>query len=119
VRQQLPVRRPRGGDGRARRHPCGPRERADEVRQVTKSPRRTGAPALWRYQAERKSSAGCTHIGFTASDRAGRRALSRGGTRGWRAQHGKSGVRADNGPNYYAAFLLDPDGNNVESLWLR
>jgi len=36
-----------------------------------------------------------------------------------RAQHGKSGVRADNGPNYYAAFLLDPDGNNVESLWLR
>jgi len=33
--------------------------------------------------------------------------------------NGKPRVRADNGPNYYAAFLLDPDGNNVESLWLR
>jgi hypothetical protein len=22
-------------------------------------------------------------------------------------------------PNYYAAFLLDPDGDNVEAVWLE
>jgi catechol 2,3-dioxygenase-like lactoylglutathione lyase family enzyme len=30
--------------------------------------------------------------------------------------HGKPGLRADYSPGYYAAFLLDPDGNNVEAV---
>ena len=29
------------------------------------------------------------------------------------------GLRADYSPKYYAAFLLDPDGNNVEAVCLR
>jgi hypothetical protein len=30
--------------------------------------------------------------------------------------NGRLGVRADYAPNYYAAFLVDPDGNNVEAV---
>ncbi|HEU4427662.1 MAG TPA: VOC family protein, partial [Myxococcota bacterium] len=27
------------------------------------------------------------------------------------------GLRVDYSPTYYAAFLLDPDGNNVEAVF--
>jgi catechol 2,3-dioxygenase-like lactoylglutathione lyase family enzyme len=30
--------------------------------------------------------------------------------------HGAPGPRADYGPTYFAAFVLDPDGNNVEAV---
>lgn len=30
--------------------------------------------------------------------------------------HGKPGVRAEYHPNYYGAFVLDPDGHNVEAV---
>jgi catechol 2,3-dioxygenase-like lactoylglutathione lyase family enzyme len=33
--------------------------------------------------------------------------------------NGGPGVRADYSPNYYAAFLVDPDGNNVEAVCLE
>jgi predicted lactoylglutathione lyase len=33
--------------------------------------------------------------------------------------NGKPGVRADYSADYYAAFLLDPDGNNVEAVCLQ
>ena len=36
-------------------------------------------------------------------------ALKAGGT-----DHGKPGIREDYSPDYYAAFILDPDGNNIE-----
>jgi catechol 2,3-dioxygenase-like lactoylglutathione lyase family enzyme len=31
--------------------------------------------------------------------------------------NGKPGFRADYGDDYYAAFLLDPDGNNIEACY--
>jgi hypothetical protein len=30
--------------------------------------------------------------------------------------NGPPGLRTDYSPNYYAAFLIDPDGNNVEAV---
>jgi len=33
--------------------------------------------------------------------------------------NGASGLRKDYSPKYYAAFLLDPDGNNVEAVCLK
>jgi hypothetical protein len=30
--------------------------------------------------------------------------------------NGGAGQRADYSPTYYAAFLIDPDGNNVEAV---
>ena len=38
-------------------------------------------------------------------------ALENGGT-----DHGAPGVREDYSPTYYAAFVLDPDGNNLEAV---
>ena len=76
-----------------------------------------GAPALWLYRAEDAGSG--THVAFVAPDRAAvdrfhAEALKAGGR-----DHGRPGLRADYGPTYYAAFLLDPDGNNVEAVCLR
>jgi catechol 2,3-dioxygenase-like lactoylglutathione lyase family enzyme len=33
--------------------------------------------------------------------------------------NGKPGLRTDYSPDYYAAFLVDPDGNNVEAVCLE
>ena len=32
--------------------------------------------------------------------------------------NGKPGIRADYGPNYYAAYVVDPDGYRLEALHL-
>lgn len=39
-------------------------------------------------------------------------AIAAGGT-----DHGKPGPRPHYGPNYYAAFVLDPDGANIEAVY--
>jgi len=39
-------------------------------------------------------------------------ALSAGGK-----DNGGPGFREEYGPNYYAAFVLDPDGNNIEACY--
>jgi catechol 2,3-dioxygenase-like lactoylglutathione lyase family enzyme len=41
-----------------------------------------------------------------------RAALSAGGT-----DNGLPGYRTDYDPGYYAAFVVDPDGNNLEAMW--
>jgi hypothetical protein len=33
-------------------------------------------------------------------------------------ENGAPGLRSDYGPRYFAAFLVDPDGNNVEAVSL-
>jgi catechol 2,3-dioxygenase-like lactoylglutathione lyase family enzyme len=76
-----------------------------------------GEPALWLY---RGGGAGAgAHLAFRAADRPAvdrfhAAALAAGGR-----DQGRPGLRADYGPTYYAAFVLDPDGNNVEAVCLR
>jgi catechol 2,3-dioxygenase-like lactoylglutathione lyase family enzyme len=74
-----------------------------------------GAPALWLYAAAGSKGSG-THIAFRASDRKAvdrfyAAALETGGR-----DNGKPGLRTDYSPTYYAAFVIDPDGNNVEAV---
>ena len=74
------------------------------------------APALWLYHG--KSAAPGAHVAFRAPDRA---AVDRFHARGLKAggrDNGAPGLRADYSPTYYAAFLRDPDGNNVEAVFL-
>lgn len=33
------------------------------------------------------------------------------------SDNGKPGYRTDYWPGYYAAFILDPDGHNIETVW--
>jgi catechol 2,3-dioxygenase-like lactoylglutathione lyase family enzyme len=74
-----------------------------------------GEAALWLYATTQAS--GCSaHLAFRAGDRS---AVSRFHTAGIKAggrDNGPPGLRTDYSPTYYAAFLLDPDGNNIEAV---
>jgi catechol 2,3-dioxygenase-like lactoylglutathione lyase family enzyme len=76
-----------------------------------------GAPALWLYEAG--SGERGVHLAFTAPDRAAVDRFHSAGLRAGGKDNGKPGPRADYGPRYYAAFLVDPDGNNVEAVCLK
>ena len=55
----------------------------------------------------------------TAANQAAVDAFYREGLKTQGSDNGAPGVRQDYSPNYYAAFLYDPDGNNVEAVYLR
>lgn len=56
------------------------------------------------------------HLAFQAKDRAAVEAFHREGLKAGGADNGAPGERAYH-PGYYAAFLLDPDGNNIEAVY--
>jgi catechol 2,3-dioxygenase-like lactoylglutathione lyase family enzyme len=61
------------------------------------------------------------HLAFAAEDRAAVDAFHAAGLGAGHRDNGAPGVR-DYGPpgsTYYAAYLLDPDGNNVEAVHRR
>lgn len=82
-----------------------------------------GAPALWLYRNEQavdeQAAHAATHVAFRAGSRAAVETFHREGLKAGGRENGKPGLRADYSPNYYAAFLLDPDGNNVEAVWMK
>lgn len=73
-----------------------------------------GAPALWLYRDAKAQAAG--HVAFSAPDRAAVDAFHAGGLKHGGRDNGAPGLRVDYAPTYYAAFLIDPDGNNVEAV---
>lgn len=71
-----------------------------------------GYPRLWFHDQVRTGAS--MHLAFAASERAivdefWRAALKAGGR-----DNGAPGIRNHYHSHYYAAFVLDPDGNNVE-----
>lgn len=74
-------------------------------------------PALWLYPA--KASTGGVHVALRARDRAAVDRFHAAGIKAGGRDNGAAGLRPDYGPTYYAAFLLDPDGNNIEAVCLR
>ena len=73
-----------------------------------------GAPALWLYEGGGKSAG--THVAFAAKDRGAVDRFHKAGVKAGGKDNGAPGLRADYSPTYYAAFLVDPDGNNVEAV---
>lgn len=57
-----------------------------------------------------------THIAFRVENRAQVHAFHAAGLRAGGRDHGGPGLRPHYGPSYYAAFILDPDGINVEAV---
>jgi catechol 2,3-dioxygenase-like lactoylglutathione lyase family enzyme len=57
------------------------------------------------------------HLAFQAKDRATVDAFHAAGLAGGGRDNGAPGERANYHPGYYAAFLLDPDGNNIEAVF--
>jgi catechol 2,3-dioxygenase-like lactoylglutathione lyase family enzyme len=76
----------------------------------------TGAPQFWLSTAPKGEPTQFLHLAFAAKDekavaRFHGAALEAGGR-----DNGKPGARPDYGPSYHAAFVFDPDGNNVEAV---
>ena len=70
-------------------------------------------PSFWIKQGAPTAS---VHVAFAAEDRASvdefyKTAISCGAK-----DNGPPGVRTEYHPGYYGAFVLDPDGNNVEAV---
>lgn len=74
------------------------------------------APALWLYATDRPVGPG-THVALRAADAAAVQRFHAAGLAAGGRDNGPPGPRPDYAPNYYAAFLLDPDGHNVEAVW--
>jgi len=65
----------------------------------------------------RRDPVGGAHVAFACPDRETverfhANALALGGR-----DNGAPGIRARYDANYYAAYVLDPDGNNIEAVW--
>ena len=74
-----------------------------------------GEPALWLHLHKDKASGGA-HVAFRAPDHDAIKAFHTAGIKAGGKDNGAAGHRKDYSPTYYAAFLIDPDGNNVEAV---
>ncbi|HWL88379.1 MAG TPA: VOC family protein [Polyangiaceae bacterium] len=75
-----------------------------------------GPPGKAEFWIGTGAANGPVHVAFLAPNRAAveafyAAAIAAGGT-----DHGPPGVRTHYHPNYYGAFVLDADGNNVEAV---
>ena len=79
------------------------------------------ADELFVSTADSKDAAGELtgrhHIAFQARDRAMVDAFYKAGLEAGGRDNGAPGERSRYHPGYYAAFLLDPDGNNIEAVF--
>lgn len=57
------------------------------------------------------------HLAFAATDFAQVEGFHREGLAAGGRDNGTPGPRAKYSPGYHGAFLLDPDGHNVEAVW--
>jgi catechol 2,3-dioxygenase-like lactoylglutathione lyase family enzyme len=75
------------------------------------------ASALWLYAHKGAENPGM-HIAFVAKTRAAVDRFYKAGIEAGGKDNGKPALRTDYSPTYYAAFLVDPDGNNIEAVCL-
>jgi catechol 2,3-dioxygenase-like lactoylglutathione lyase family enzyme len=76
------------------------------------------APGLWLHAHKGAVGTGA-HVCFSAPSRAAVDAFHAAGLKAGGKDNGKPGPRPDYGPKYYAAFLIDLDGNNVEAVCFK
>lgn len=75
-----------------------------------------GQPALWLHlDADAKKKTGA-HVALKAPSREAVQRFHAAGLAAGARDNGAPGLRVDYAPNYYAAFLLDADGNNIEAV---
>ncbi len=71
-------------------------------------------PVFWVIEV--REAASPRHVAFSAPTRAAVDAFYRAALGAGGRDNGAPGVRAIYHPTYYGAFVLDPDGNNVEAV---
>jgi catechol 2,3-dioxygenase-like lactoylglutathione lyase family enzyme len=73
----------------------------------------SGHPSFWIHPGD---ASGPIHVAFHAADRGRVDAFFAAAVAAGATDNGPPGVRLHYHPNYYAAFVTDPDGNNVEAV---
>jgi catechol 2,3-dioxygenase-like lactoylglutathione lyase family enzyme len=73
-----------------------------------------GRPHFWI--GDGKAVAGQVHFAFAARDRAAVRAFYDAALAAGARDNGPPGPRPQYHPDYYGAFVLDPDGHNIEAV---
>jgi catechol 2,3-dioxygenase-like lactoylglutathione lyase family enzyme len=73
-----------------------------------------GKPFFWLEDG--RSPVTEVHVAFEAPDRATVDAFHAAGLEAGGTDNGAPGVREIYHPTYYGAYVLDPDGNNVEAV---
>jgi catechol 2,3-dioxygenase-like lactoylglutathione lyase family enzyme len=84
---------------------------------------RDGKPDFWIGQGATSFQKGAdlapitpVHVCFVARSRADVDAFHAAALAAGGRDFGKAGLRPEYHPNYYGAFVLDPDGHNVEAV---
>jgi catechol 2,3-dioxygenase-like lactoylglutathione lyase family enzyme len=75
---------------------------------------RDGKPFFWIGDRERVGEG--THIAFAVDTRAQVDAFHAAALAAGGRDNGVPGLRPHYAPDYYAAFVLDPDGHNIEAV---
>ena len=73
-----------------------------------------GGAAIWVSSGAAQKP--IAHLAFRAGNRKQVEAFYRAALAAGGQDNGKPGIRDNYAPTYYAAFVLDPDGNNVEAV---
>ncbi len=77
---------------------------------------------LWIYETDRpvvSDEKSGLHLCFTAPTRKSVDEFHAAALAGGGRDNGRPGLRADYGPDYYAAFVIDPDGYRLEAYCSR
>jgi catechol 2,3-dioxygenase-like lactoylglutathione lyase family enzyme len=77
---------------------------------------RDGKPDFWIQLGD---PSGPLHVCFSAADRATVDRFHGAALKAGARDNGAPGLRPEYHPNYYGAFVIDPDGNNVEAVCHR
>ena len=72
-----------------------------------------GKPDFWIAPGKPGS---ISHVAFHAKDRKTVDAFYKAAIAAGGKDNGKPGLRAQYHPNYYGAFVFDPDGHNIEAV---
>ncbi len=75
-----------------------------------------GKPDFWVATGRPAGEIMHLHVAFAAKDRATVDAFYAAAMAAGGRDNGGPGLRPHYHPNYYAAFVLDPDGNNIEAV---
>jgi catechol 2,3-dioxygenase-like lactoylglutathione lyase family enzyme len=76
-----------------------------------------GPPGLDDFIISVLHEPGTTHVAFAAEDREQVDAFHAAALAAGARDNGSPGPRAEYSPGYYGAFVLDPDGHNVEAVF--
>ncbi len=75
---------------------------------------REGKPQFWFGQGDAPQKP--MHIAFAAENRAQVRAFHEAALSAGGKDNGAPGIREHYHPNYYGAFIIGPDGHNIEAV---